>query len=395
MHVFPAATRLRRRHVLMLTGAATLAACAPHAHGHHAPAPDMRAVDSRLRQAVTRGEAPGVVCAIGHDRQVVHRAVYGRRAVTPTAQAMTWDTVFDMASLTKPTITAPAVMQLWERGLFGLDDPVARYLPQFAAAGKAGITIRHLLTHYSGLPPDLDLAHAWQGRNTAFRLTMETAPTQPPGSGFIYSDINFITLGFLVEKLSGLTLDAYARRFILTPLGMRQSGFLPPDEWSARIAPTQPDENGHMLRGQVHDPSARRMGGVAGHAGLFSTAQDMCVYAQALLDRRAGRPSTYPLQARTLMLMTTAQQPRGGSDLRGLGWDIATHYSSPRGDRFPVGSFGHTGFTGTSLWLDPGSDSYVLILTSRLHPDGHGNVVRLRHDVATAAALALLGPAGG
>lgn len=339
-------------------------------------------------------EAPGVVCAIGHDRQIVHRAAYGRRAVTPRAEPMTWDTVFDMASLTKPLITAPCVMQLWEQGLFGLDDPVSRYLPQFAAAGKSTITIRHLLTHYSGLPPDLDLDHPWQGRDAAFRLTMGTAPSQPPGSGFIYSDINFITLGFLVEKLSGMTLDAYATRYIPAPLGMRQSRFLPPETWRPRIAPTQPDENGHMLRGQVNDPSSRRMGGVAGHAGLFSDADDMCLYAQALLDRRAGRPSAFPLQQQTVMLMTTAQQPGGKSDLRGLGWDISTHYSSVRGDRFPLGSFGHTGFTGTSLWLDPGSDSYVLILTSRLHPAGRGNVVHLRHDVATAAALALTPPQG-
>ncbi|AHI25356.1 serine hydrolase [Komagataeibacter xylinus] len=390
MHVFPAAPRLMRRHALMLAGAATLTACAPHAQGGQPPAPDMRAVDRRLQQAVAQGEAPGVVCAIGHDRQVVHRAVYGQRAVTPAPEAMTWDTVFDMASLTKPVITAPCVMRLWEQGRFGLDDPVSRYLPQFAAAGKSTITIRHLLTHYSGLPPDLDLTRPWQGRDAAFDLTMRAAPTRPPGSGFVYSDINFITLGFLVEKLSGMTLDAYATRFILAPLGLRQSRFLPPDTWSARIAPTQADERGQMLRGRVNDPSARRMGGVAGHAGLFSTAGDMCLYAQALLDRRAGRPSAYPLRADTLMLMTTAQQPQGKTELRGLGWDIATHYSSVRGDRFPVGSFGHTGFTGTSLWLDPGSDSYVVILTSRLHPDGRGNVVHLRHDVATAAALALI-----
>ncbi|MCE2563583.1 serine hydrolase [Komagataeibacter sp. FNDCF1] len=390
MHVLPVVPWLKRRHVLMLAGATTIAACAPRAHGTLSGGSGMRAVDRRLRQAVTLHEAPGVVCAIGHDQQVVHRAVYGQRAVTPVAEAMTWDTVFDMASLTKPVISAPCVMQLWEQGLFQLDDPVCHYLPQFAAAGKAPVTIRHLLTHYSGLPPDLDLTRPWQGRDEAFRRTMGSAPSRPPGTAFIYSDINFLTLGFLIEKLSGMTLDAYATRFVLTPLGMRQSRFLPPDTWRPRIAPTQPDEQGHMLRGQVHDPSSRRMGGVAGHAGLFSDAADMCLYAQALLDRRAGRQSTFPLRQQTVLLMTTPQQPPGMSDLRGLGWDISTHYSSVRGDRFPVGSFGHTGFTGTSVWLDPGSDSYVVILTSRLHPDGHGNVVRLRHDVATAAALALV-----
>ncbi|MCE2578136.1 serine hydrolase domain-containing protein [Gluconacetobacter entanii] len=388
MHAFPATRHLRRRHALLLATAATLGACARTSHGQRMTR-NMAEVDHLLEQAVTTHATPGVVCAIGHAGKVVYRSVHGQRSVAPTHEAMTWDTVFDMASLTKAVITAPSMMQLWEQGRFNLDDPVYRYLPQFATQGKSGITIRHLLTHYSGLRPDLGLQDKWQGRDAAFRLAMNTVPDHPPGSGFVYSDINFITLGFLVEKLSGMTLDAYASRYILTPLNMRMSGFLPPETWRAHIAPTQFDENGQMLRGQVHDPSARRMGGVAGHAGLFSTADDMCVYAQALLDRRAGRPSLFPLQTSTLMMMTTPQQPQGRTDLRGLGWDISTPYSSPRGERFPVGSFGHTGFTGTSLWLDPDSDTYVLILANRVHPDGHGNVIKLRHDVATAAAAAL------
>ncbi|MBV1833001.1 serine hydrolase domain-containing protein [Novacetimonas pomaceti] len=391
MHASPVARHPRRRHVLTLGGAAILTACARTGRGQQMKT-GMADVDRLLRQAVATHATPGVVCAIGHGQQVVHRAVYGQRAVVPTPEPMTWDTVFDMASLTKAVITAPCVMQLWEEGRLDLDDPVSRYLPQFAIAGKGGITIRHLLTHYSGLRPDLDLTQKWQGRTAAFQRVMDTVPSHPPGSGFVYSDINFLTLGFLVEKLSGMTLDAYAARYILAPLGMSHSRFLPPPSWQGQIAPTQFDDDGHMLRGVVHDPSARRMGGVAGHAGLFSNAADMCVYAQALLDRRAGRPSAFPLQQQTLMIMTTPQQPQDKTDLRGLGWDISTPYSSPRGDHFPVGSFGHTGFTGTSLWLDPQSDSYVLILANRVHPDGHGNVIRLRHDVATAAALALASP---
>ena len=389
MHALPATRHLRRRHALLLaTAAATLGACARTSHGQRTTR-NMAGIDHLLEQAVATHATPGVVCAIGHAGKVVYRSVRGQRAIAPVAETMTWDTVFDMASLTKAVITAPCVMQLWEQGRFDLDDPVCRYLPHFAAAGKSGITIRHLLTHYSGLQPDLGLTDKWHGRDAAFRLAMNTVPDHPPGSRFVYSDINFITLGFLVEKLSGMTLDTYATRYILAPLGMRMSRFLPPETWRAQIAPTQFDDDGHMLRGQVHDPSARRMGGVAGHAGLFSTADDMCVYAQALLDRRAGRPSAFPLQTRTLVMMTTPQQPQGQTDLRGLGWDISTHYSSSRGDRFPMNSFGHTGFTGTSLWLDPDSDTYVLILTNRVHPDGRGNVIRLRHDVATAAAIAL------
>ncbi|GAB6968245.1 serine hydrolase domain-containing protein [Komagataeibacter kakiaceti JCM 25156] len=351
---------------------------------------DMRAVDDRLRRAVSTHETVGVVCAIGQHGRVLHRAVYGQRAISPVAQRMTWDTVFDMASLTKSLITAPCIMQLWEAGRIGLDNPVSTYLPEFATGGKGNITIRHLLTHYSGLPPDLDLTQPWQGHDQARGLTMNSRPDLPAGQKFIYSDINYLALGFLLEKLTGQPLEAYATGHILRPMGLAHSCFRPAASLLPRIAPTQMDETGHMLRGVVHDPTARRMGGVAGHAGLFSDADDMCRYAQALLDRRAGRPgSPFPLRRDTVRLMTTPQQPADKTDLRGLGWDIATHYSSARGEGFPVGSFGHTGFTGTSLWIDPQSDSYVLILTNRVHPDGHGNVVALRHDVATAAAIAL------
>lgn len=344
-----------------------------------------------LQDATARGDVPGVVAAVGHGGRVVYRGVYGHRALLPVPEPESWTTLFDMASLTKPTITALAVMQLWEQGAFTLDEPVARHLPAFAAGGKQDITIRQLLTHYSGLPPDLGLSTPWQGRDAAVRRVMATRPDRPAGDRFVYSDVNFITLGLLVETMSGLSLDLYATRYILTPLGMVHSGFRPDAVQIAQIAPTQFDENHTILRGVVHDPTARRMGGVAGHAGLFSDADDMSAYAQALLDRRAGRPGNFPLKRETVLLMTTPQQPVGSPDLRGLGWDIATHYSAPRGDLFPVGSFGHTGFTGTSLWMDPASDSFVLILTNRVHPDGsHARqITQLRHDVATATARAL------
>ncbi|WP_373322101.1 serine hydrolase domain-containing protein [Acetobacter oeni] len=369
----------------MVISAASLTACAKESRSA-----DFDAPDRLLRDAVERGSIPGVVAAIGHNGVIVHRVVMGRRALVPVPEAETWDTRFDMASLTKVTVTAPAVMQLWEQGLFQLDDPVARYLPEFGQNEKQGVTIRHLLTHFSGLPPDVDLTDAWTGKDEAVSRAMRARLTAPVGTKFIYSDINFITLGLLVEKLSGLSLNVYANQHILAPLGMTQSGFLPDASLRPLIAPTQYDEDRIPLRGVVHDPTARRMGGVAGHAGLFSCAQDMSLYARNLLDRRAGRPSTYPLKSETVLMMTTPQQP-GTQDLRGLGWDIGSHYATPRGDIFPVGSFGHTGYTGTSLWMDPTSDSFVLILTNRVHPaDTHGKeIVRLRHDVATAAARAL------
>lgn len=347
------------------------------------------AVDALVRHSIQNGETPGAVVAIGHSEHVVHRYVYGNRALVPQHEPMTWETHFDMASLTKPTITALAVMQLTERGEIHLDDPVTHYLPSFGVNGKEGITLRLLLTHYSGLPPDLPLEDTWTGKGEAIRRAMASPLINAPGEKFVYSDINFITLGLIVEKVSGLQLNDYASRNILLPLGMTQSGYLPSSDLWPLIAPTQYDERGILLRGVVHDPTARRMGGVAGHAGLFSDAHDMCLYAQSLLDRLAGRASTFPLKRETLELMVTPQQPEGKTDLRGLGWDISTHYSTPRGDIFSRCSFGHTGFTGTSLWIDPDSDSYVLILTNRVHPSGGHSVVKLRHDVATEAARAL------
>ncbi|MGO3517426.1 MAG: serine hydrolase domain-containing protein [Acetobacter cibinongensis] len=342
-----------------------------------------------FENAIADHKTPGAVAAICSGGQTVWTGVFGLRATTPTPEPMSWSTLFDMASLTKVLITAPAIMQLYEQGKFGLDDTVAHYLPAFAANGKQHITIRHLLTHYSGLPPDVDLTAPWAGKQTGLNLALNATPIHKPGSIFVYSDINFLILGLLVETFSGMPLDQYATQNILSPLGLKRTFFLPDPALRPSIAPTQYDERGLILRGDVHDPTTRRMGGVAGHAGLFSCADDMLMYAKALLARRAGKASTFPLSPQTLVLMSTPQQPSGKTDIRGLGWDIATHYSTPRGTVFPPTSYGHTGFTGTSLWLDPQSETAVLILTNRVHPDGKGNVVALRRDVATAAALAL------
>ena len=345
--------------------------------------------DALIQQAISKGECPGAVWGVGQHGKLIHRGVFGARSLVPERETMTWNTVFDMASLTKPMITALAVMQLVEKGLVAVDSPVTRYLPQFAAAGKGQITVRLLLTHFSGLQPDLPRVPDWWGKAAATDRIMHAVPKMRPGSGFIYSDLNFITLGLLVETITGQILDGYAQDNILSPLGMTQSGFLPLPAEQAHIAPTQYDEHGHMLRGVVHDPTARRMDGVAGNAGLFSMAEDVARYAQALLDKRAGRPSAFPLTRATLQCMTTPQQPAGQKSLRGFGWDIASPYATPRGDRFSHHSFGHTGFTGTSLWIDPDNDCYIFILTNRVHPNGGQSIVHLRHDVATATGEAL------
>jgi uncharacterized protein YbbC (DUF1343 family)/CubicO group peptidase (beta-lactamase class C family) len=353
-------------------------------------------IDTLVNDAVAHNQIPGAVVVIGHDGNIVFHRAYGMRSLVPTRETMTEDTIFDMASLTKDLVTATAVMQLYQQGKIRIDDPVAHYLPEFGANGKQDITIRQCLTHYSGLAPDLDLTGPWHGRDEGLRRIFESAPVAAPGVVFRYSDENFITLGALVERVSGLPLEVYAQRNIAVPLGMTDSGYLPPAPKGDRIAPTQYidaegslSNHGTILRGVVHDPTARRMDGVAGHAGFFSTSADVSRFAQALLDRLAGRPSNFPLDQLTLAKMIEPEQPATGTSLRGFGWDIDSPFSSNRGTLFPVGSFGHTGFTGTSLWIDPQSDSYVIILTNAVHPDGKGHTVALRSSIADAAAQAI------
>ena len=352
--------------------------------GAAVPTRTLSSVDSIIQSAISDGTIPGAVLIVGHDGHVIYRKAYGERALEPRREAMTPDTIFDVASLTKVIVTAPALMQLVEKGKVRLNDPVAKYLPEFAQNGKADITVRQLLTHYSGLDPDLDLKTAWEGKQTAYAMAMAEMPADPPGAKFSYSDINFIVLGELVERVSGETLDEYAVRHIFAPLKMLHTRFMPPATWRAKIAPTQYDENEHMLRGVVHDPTARRMGGAAGHAGLFSTADDLAKYAQALLDSGDGI-----LSALSVEKMTRPEQPPTAPVLRGFGWDIDSPFSSNRGDLFPVGSYGHTGFTGTSLWIDPTTRTYIILLTNAVHPRGKGNAIALRSKVATAVAAVL------
>jgi SSS family transporter len=347
--------------------------------------PEFRQIDRIVEGAIAAKKFPGAVVIAGHNGRIIFHKAYGNASLTPAPEPMTEDTIFDLASLTKVLATAPAIMQLYEQGRFQLNDPVAQYLPQFAANGKQDITIRQLLTHYSGLPPDVSLDDPWEGKEEGLRRAFAATPVTAPGVQFRYSDINFIVLGALVEKLSGLTLDQYQQRYLAQPLGVEHMRFLPPESWRSHIAPTQYD-HGVMLRGVVHDPTSRRMGGVAGHAGLFSTAGDVAIYAQNLLDRLAGRPSHFPLQQLTLEKMTAPAQPATGTALRGLGWDIDSPFSSNRGELFPVGSFGHTGFTGTSLWMDPTSDTYVVFMSNAVYPNGPTGINSIRGAVANAIA---------
>ncbi|MFZ1928415.1 MAG: serine hydrolase [Candidatus Sulfotelmatobacter sp.] len=349
----------------------------------------LSSVDAVIEQAIHDGNIPGAVLLVGHNGHVIYRKAYGNRALEPRREPMTLDTIFDLASLTKVIATTTAVMQLVEQGKVRLNDPVAKYLPEFAQNGKDDVTIRQLLTHYSGLAPDLDLKTPWEGKDTAYRMAFAETPQDPPGSRFSYSDINFIMLGALVERVSGESLDEYCERHIFLPLKMMHTRFLPPAAWRAKIAPTQYDENEHMLRGVVHDPTARRMGGVAGHAGLFSTADDLAKFAQTLLNGGGGILSPLSVEK-----MTQPEQPPSAPVLRGFGWDIDSPFSSNRGDLLPIGSYGHTGFTGTSIWIDPTTQTYIILLTNAVHPRGKGNAIALRSEVATAVAAALSLTAG-
>ena len=364
--------------LLLLPSALWAAAAKP------ARAPNRLAVvDSIVQEAIHAGQIPGAVVLVWHNGQVLYRKAFGYRALEPRRELMTVDTVFDLASLTKVVATTTAVMQLVEKGEVRLNDPVAKYIPEFAQNGKEDITVRGLLTHYSGLEPDLDLTHPWQGRDTAFSMAFAEKPVNPPGSRFVYSDINFITLGALVERVSKVELDKYCAQNIFTPLKMARTRFLPPATWVPKIAPTEYDEQNRMLRGVVHDPSARRMGGVAGQAGLFSTADDLSKFARALIAGSSVLPSLL------VEKMSTPQQPPAAHELRGFGWDIDSPFSTNRGELLPVGSFGHTGFTGTSLWIDPTTRTYIILLTNAVHPRGKGSAVALRTKLATAVTAAL------
>ena len=364
--------------LLLLPSALWAAAAKP------ARAPNRLAVvDSIVQEAIHAGQIPGAVVLVWHNGQVLYRKAFGYRALEPRRELMTVDTVFDLASLTKVVATTTAVMQLVEKGEVRLNDPVAKYIPEFAQNGKEDITVRGLLTHYSGLEPDLDLTHPWQGRDTAFSMAFAEKPVNPPGSRFVYSDINFITLGALVERVSKVELDKYCAQNIFTPLKMARTRFLPPVTWVPKIAPTEYDEQNRMLRGVVHDPTARRMGGVAGQAGLFSTADDLSKFARALIAGSSVLPSLL------VEKMSTPQQPPAAHELRGFGWDIDSPFSTNRGELLPVGSFGHTGFTGTSLWIDPTTRTYIILLTNAVHPRGKGSAVALRTKLATAVTAAL------
>jgi CubicO group peptidase (beta-lactamase class C family) len=349
-------------------------------------------IDIAVREALDRGDAPGVVVVIVHKGAVIFRKAYGHRTVQPDKTAMLPEVVFDLASLTKPIATAPAIMVLLEQGKLKITDPLSLHLPAFRRKETEGITIEQLLLHTSGLIADNPLSDYQDGVLKAWERLFALKPISEPGSKFSYSDVNYILLGRLVETLSGKPLNVFCHEHIFAPLGLNETCFTPQGKLKERAAPTE-KRNGAWMRGEVHDPRAFALGGVAGHAGLFSTGDDLAVFAQMLLNGGHYNGKRV-LQAETVKLMLSPHEvplAGGKKGLRTYGWDMQTGYSSNRGEIFPAGaSFGHTGFTGTSIWIDPGSPSAVIVLSNRVHPDGKGNVMKLRGQVATLAGMALI-----
>ena len=347
----------------------------------------LQELDAVVAEGLREEKMPGCVLLVARRGTIVWLKAYGNRSVEPEVTPMTTDTVFDMASITKPVATATSVMLLVEQGKLRLEDPAAKHWPEFGANGKDAITIEQLLTHQSGLLADNSLNDYEENPQTALQKIAALKLQAPPETKFIYSDVGYIVLAEIVRRVSGKDVHAFSQEHIFQPLGMSETMYLPPEELKTRAAPTE-KRDGQWMRGEVHDPRAYELGGVAGHAGLFSTAADMAVYGQMLLGG-GTYAGTKVMERSTVESMITARTVPGGGR-RALGWDVKTGYSSNRGSNFSDQAFGHGGFTGTTFWVDPKSQLCVIFLSNRLHPDGKGAVNPLAGRLGTIAAEAIM-----
>jgi CubicO group peptidase (beta-lactamase class C family) len=350
---------------------------------------DFGEIDALVEQAVRDGKTPGAVVVVGRHDRILHRRAYGERAVLPARQPMTLDTIFDLASLTKPLVTATLVAWLIERGDLQLSDRVAQHLPRFTGHGKETITVEQLLLHISGLPPSNPLSQYRQGRDKARARAIGSVLEAYPGRRFIYSDVGYIVLGSLIERVTGEPLDVTARRVLWDPMGMKDTRYCRRLCESPRIAPTELAAGRHAspIRGEVQDPRAYYLGGVAGHAGLFSTGDDLSRFAQMLLSK--GELDGKRILSSAAVSHFTEPRTMPGGNVRSLGWDVLSTYSKARGESLSEHAFGHGGYTGTSFWVDPDLDLFVIVLSNRNHPFGTGNVLRLQGTIADAAVHAL------
>lgn len=351
-------------------------------------------MDALISTAIEEKKMPGCVVLIGRPKGIAWLKAYGDKRVEPEHEAMTDDTVFDLASLTKPLATATSIMKLAEQGLLTIDDPVSKHLPPFATEGKDAITIRDLLVHRSGLIPDNAIGDYLEGPIKARERLLSLKPTAPLGAKFMYSDVNFMILGEVVTKVSGVALNEFARDQLFVPLDMTETTYLPSDSLSRRAAPTE-QRDGKWMQGVVHDPRSYRLDGVAGHAGLFGTARDLAKYATDVLaglendHSRILKQETWVAMTTPYSIIGTDQKGQRTEDIRGLGWDMQSRYSSNRGTKFSPKAFGHGGFTGTAIWIDPGTNLYVIFLSNRVHPNGKGSVNPLAGKIGEIAVDAI------
>ncbi|HEX6125932.1 MAG TPA: exo-beta-N-acetylmuramidase NamZ domain-containing protein [Pyrinomonadaceae bacterium] len=431
------------------TQAQGLPLAAPHTVGMSAAKLDQ--IERLVLADISDKKLPGAVVIVGHKGRIVYRKAFGNRSLVPTVEKMTVDTIFDVASLTKPVATATSIMILVEQGKLRLNDTIGKFIPEIDDEQAKRVTIQQLLTHTSGYRPDFDLGEKWTGREGMLAALKKEKLRAAPGTRFVYSDIGFIVLGEIVWRITSRPLHEFVEKNVRQALALPASGFTTDPEGYRRegihtlflianrnlIAPTEsisgqanylgssyegnPADGERILRGQVHDPTAFRMGGVAGHAGLFSTADDLARYCQMLLNGgvapgrnptggegvnpkskiqnpksknplptgRVSASDRRVLSAQTIARMTQPYVVSEDGATRGLGWDMNTSFSSNRGELFPLGSFGHTGFTGTSIWIDPTSQTFVVFMSNRVHPDGKGDVTPLRAKVATVVASAI------
>ncbi|MFN0020579.1 MAG: serine hydrolase domain-containing protein [Pirellulaceae bacterium] len=348
----------------------------------------LQQIDAIVQEGLDQKKMPGCVVLVGRRDKIVMLKAYGSKRLEPAVEPMTTDTVFDLASLTKPIATATSVMILVDQQKLKIDEPVATYLPEFATNGKEKVTVRQLLIHVSGLIPDNSIKDYDDGPEKAIERVFALKLQTPPGERFAYSDMNFVVLGELIKKLSGKSVHEFSSEHIFQPLGMNETMFLPGEELKLRAAPTE-KRGGKWMLGEVHDPRAFKLGGVAGHAGLFSTAEDLAIYASMMLGRgeRDGKRilSEDAWKQMTAPNKVPARRNNGTpyEGLRGLGWDIQTGYSINRGESFSPAAFGHGGFTGTAIWIDPDKDLFLIFLSNRVHPDGKGLVNPLIGKIGT------------
>ncbi len=349
----------------------------------------LKQIEAIVSQGIEEGKMPGCVVCFGRQGKIAWLKAYGNKRLEPEMELMTTDTLFDMASITKPMATATSVMKLLEMGHLRLGQKVVDIFPEFSPNGKDEITVRDLLIHQSGLIPDNAIADYEAGPDVAWQKICDLKLVAPVGKEFKYSDVNFVVLAKIVEKLSGLNVNDFSQQHIFKPLQMAETGYVPNESLRRRAAPTE-TRNGIWMQGEVHDPRAYLLNGIAGHAGLFSSAEDIAIYASMMLNQGqllVGEQPVKILSPATVQLMTA--QNRVSSGIRGLGWDKQTGYSSNKGDFLSPFAFGHGGFTGTVLWMDPELDLFYVFLSNRVHPHGKGYVNPLAGQILNVVASSI------